>query len=58
MDELQKWELTRDKWIMNYRYDEPPVWLDPPFSILKSAQTLRASELAHFFAGPSRGVQS
>jgi hypothetical protein len=47
MDELQKWELTRDKWSMNYVYDEPHVWLDPPFDSEVSA-TLRASEPLFF----------
>ena len=43
MDDLRKWELTHDKWSMNYSYGEPAVWLEPPFNS-ETSETLRHCE--------------
>jgi hypothetical protein len=53
MDDLQKWELTHDRWSMNYSYGEPVVWLEPPFKS-ETSETLRGCEPLIFsrsFAG-------
>ncbi len=30
--ELREWELIHDRWGLNYSFNEPRVWLEPPFA--------------------------
>ena len=54
MSDLDRWELINDRWGLNYSFDRPIVWLEPPFK-RETSKAVRA----HYTRQPqqNRGVQ-
>ncbi len=41
MSDLDRWELINDRWGLNYGFDKPIAWLEPPFK-RETSKALRA----------------